>query len=462
MRIGKIMCAAALLGAASHAHGLTTPITKGLITVKLENFATVSGSSPQDLTFAPDNSGRLFLAQRSGQIVILNSQTGAFTASFLNMSAAGVSVYTGGEGGFLGLAFAPDYATSRKFYTYTTEPFSLAGPAADYSPPEMFPTTSTNPNNQVVIREWTANAANPNAANTTSRVLLRINHPQSNHQGGSITFGPDGNLYFAIGDGGGGNDFNGSASSTTDGHNSTIGNAQDLTIPLGKILRINPNPAAGAGFTLSTNGQYSIPNSNPFISGAGGALKEVYAYGLRNPYKISFDTATGTLYAADVGQGNREEVDTITSGGNYGWVFREGTRVNTTDSGRSQPGGFSSIAPFAEYTHGDGIAIIGGELYRGTARPELAGKFVFGDLAGTGSLGRLFYTDPANGTVFEFMYDPASLAIPGQLYGISAGASGELYALFASGAIYRITPIPEPASLLLLSSALLLLPRRRR
>jgi hypothetical protein len=246
-----------------------------------------------------------------------------------------------------------------------------------------------------------------------------------------------------LGDGGGGNDFNGSPTSTTDGHNNAIGNGQDTTVPFGKILRINPNPAAGAGFTVSANGQYSIPNSNPFISGAGGNLKEIFAYGMRNPFRINFDSSTGTLYAADVGQSNREEVDQITNGGNYGWPFFEGTRDNSADAGRTMPAGLAMTAvfPIAEYTHADGEATIGGEVFRGSGFSSLVGKYVFGDLGGVSNntIGRLFYTDAAGGTISEFNYDSTGLTPSGNLYGVSAGPNGQLYAMFSNGSVLAIS-----------------------
>jgi glucose/arabinose dehydrogenase len=423
------------------AYAQTNPITTGAVSIKLNKLATINtgaDGTPQDLVSANDGSGRMFVATRNGKIRIMSPGGAIGSTAFLDMASAGLSIYTGGEGGLLDVAFSPDYATSGKFYTFTTEPFLTTGPAADYSHPELFPTTSTNPNNQIVIREWTANAANPNLANASSRVLLRLNHPQSNHQGGGLRFGPDGDLYVSLGDGGGGNDNNGNATTPNDGHTNNLGNGQDTTVPFGKILRIDPKG------TNSTNHQYGIPADNPFASGVGG-LKEIYAYGLRNPFRISFDRVNGTLYAGDVGQGSREEVDVITKGGNYGWVFREGTRDNSGSYGASPPPGFSSIAPIAEYTHSDGIAIIGGNAYHGTIDPALVGKYVFGELGGpTGSTGRLFYTSSSGGVINEFGYLPGSYTIPtgANLYGLGEDANGELYAYFSNGDIVQVAPEP--------------------
>jgi glucose/arabinose dehydrogenase len=458
-RAFRAIVVAQILGAGSAAWALTNPITTGSINIKLNSFATIPAAdgTPQALAPVGDGTGRLFVATRNGKIDILTS-SGASGGTLLNMGSggAGLTIYTGGEGGLLGIALSPNFNAaagtpgSGTFYTFQTEPFSTSGPAADYGSPEQFPTTSTNPNNQITIREWTM-SANPNVANTSSRVLLRINHPQNNHQGGDLHFGPDGNLYISIGDGGGGNDFNGSATSTTDGHNNAIGNGQDTTIALGKILRIAPNG------NNSNNGQYGIPAGNPFASGSGG-LKEVYAYGLRNPYRFSFDSSTGKLLEGDVGQTQREEVNNITAGGNYGWPFFEGTRDNTgsNGSGRTLPSGFSSIAPIAEYTHGDGIAILGGYVYRGTAYGQLIGKYIFGDLEA--SVGRLFYMDANGGTINEFTYTgggPTST-----LLGFGQGDGGQIYALFGNGTI--LTIVPEPTAIILAAAGLITLMVARR
>lgn len=461
-RIGGSAAAVVVALLATHSTSAqTSPIVKGNTTVRLTRVATVNTGTfgtPQDLAPATDGTGRMFITTRNGSILTLNN--GAISATpYLSLSNAGINVYTGGEGGLLGLALSPNFATDHKFYTVDTEPFSTSGPAADFSSPELFPTTGTQPNNQIILREWTQNTANPSVANTTSRVLMRINHPQNNHQGGSLRFGPDGDLYMGLGDGGGGNDFNGSATTTTDGHNNSIGNGQDTTVPFGKILRIDPNG------TNSANGQYGIPASNPFASGAGG-MKEIYAYGLRNPYRFSFDASTGSLFVGDVGQDNREEVDVVQNGGNYGWPFREGTRDNSGNngSGRTLPGGFTSITPIGEYTHGDGEAVMGGYVYRGTAVPTLTGQYVFGDLGGTASntIGRMFVMPVAGGTISELNYDASGITPSSNLYGFAETTSHELYAIFADGSIVAINAVPEPAALVFLGFGALLLRRRDR
>lgn len=459
-----------LAALAMPALGQTNPIPQGSLTVKLQPAVTIpsAAGAPQDLVTANDGTGRLFVATRGGQIRTINAGGSLDATPFLNLSSAGVSLFTGGEGGFPGIAFSPTFSApastpgSGKFYTFTTETFATTGPAADYSHPELFPTTAVNPSNQIVVREWSA-AAGAATANTTSRVLLRLNHPQNNHQGGGLKFGPDGNLYVALGDGGGGDDFSGSANSTTDGHTNATGNAQDTTVAFGKILRIDPKG------TNANNGQYGIPAGNPFATSAGTAgtaLREIFAYGLRNPYRIGFDRQTGSLYAGDVGQGQREEVDVVTTGGNYGWVYREGTRDNSgsNGSGRTPPGGFTSIAPIGEYTHGDGNSVIGGFVYRGSDVPSLFGKYVFGDFLGTGANGRLFYMDAAGGAVSEFKFDLTGGAISpaGGLYGFGEDARGELYAYFANGTVAKLVPEPTAAGLTAAAMAVVGLTARRR
>src|SRR5262245_50797294 len=203
---------------------LTDPITPGTLKVKWAPFVTIPSADggPQDLTPSGDGTGRLFVSTRNGRIRVVDSAGSLSPTTFLNVANGGVSMFTSGEGGFSGLAFSPNYLSSGKFYSFTTETYNGSSPV-DFSHPEMLPNAGgITPANHIVIREWTAagNPATATTANTTSRVLMRINHPQNNHQGGGLKFGPDGNLYISLGDGGGGNDFNGTKGSV-DGHSNT-------------------------------------------------------------------------------------------------------------------------------------------------------------------------------------------------------------------------------------------------
>jgi glucose/arabinose dehydrogenase len=219
------------------------------------------------------------------------------------------------------------------------------------------------------------------------REVLRFDRPEFNHNGGTVAFGPDGLLYAAFGDGGAANDVGA-------GHNPVTGNAQDLTTILGKVIRINPlNPQLtdDRDGAISANGQYRIPRDNPFFTRAG-AVKEIWAYGLRNPYRFSFDVKGGQLLLADVGQNNIEEVDIITRGGNYGWNKQEGTFLFDPKTGNvfTNPNPDPSlIEPLAEYDHFEAtvnaitrIAIIGGFVYRGSRIRELQGQYLCADLKG--------------------------------------------------------------------------------
>src|SRR5678815_2775154 len=259
-------------------------------------------------------------------------------------------------------------------------------------------------------------------------------------------------MYLALGDGGNANDVGPS-------HIEPGGNAQNLSTPLGKMLRFNPiNPTLNAGTStdpISPNGQYRIPTTNPF-QGAG-QVPEIYAYGFRNPYRFAFDTLTGQLILADVGQNTVEEIDRVTIGGNYGWAIKEGTFLfnrttgpggNAGTVGPNSPGSPANlIDPISgpggtlEYDHGDGISITGGFVYRGTAIPELVGKYIFGDLAlrtnPTRVDGRLFYADLQQGTINEFLLPQfANDKIPNGLtvHGFGEDANGEIYAMMTNTA----------------------------
>jgi hypothetical protein len=308
------------------------------------------------------------------------------------------------ERGLLGLAFHPGFmdANSPGFLTLYTLHNVPVGRRADFEEPP-FPNVNVVPNCQEVIAEWKVSQANLDAVDPNSyREILRYDKPQFNHNGGTIDFGPDGLLYGAFGDGGAGDD-------AGDGHNPATGNAQDLTTILGKTIRINPlNPTltTDQDGTPSSNGQYRIPPSNPFLN-TPGALREIFAYGFRNPYRFSFDAANGRLVMGDVGQNNIEEVNIVTSGGNYGWRIQEGKFLFDPVTGNvfANPNPNPNlIDPVVQYDHFEAtvnsvtrIAIVGGFVYRGTKVLGLGGKYITAELNGvllvadlqTGKLERL-------------------------------------------------------------------------
>ncbi len=402
------------------------PIQQGSIPVRLEPLAT-GLTAPNWGTAAPGDSGRLFVTDQDGILWAIELNTGQKTV-FLDVTNRLVALGIFGPGSFderglLGVAFHPDYATNGLLYTYTSEPVS--GPA-DFS--TMPPATTAN--HQSLIIEWQvpsptnpASVVNPASA----RELLRIDEPQFNHDGGALNFGPDGMLYISLGDGGGADDVDGQSfiGGPMVGHGT--GNGQDPGNVLGTILRIDPTGSNSA------NGQYGIPVDNPFV-GQLGFVEEVFAYGLRNPFRFSFDTATGEMYIADVGQNDIEEVDLGSAGGNYGWNLKEGTFFfdpNGNDSGfvtsvdPGVPPGL--IDPIAQYDHDEGIAIIGGFVYRGSDIPALVGSYVFGDFAQTfANDGRLFHL--VGSEIVEFpLVDQNALNL--SLLGFGQDTSGELYVL---------------------------------
>lgn len=382
-------------------------------------------SSPIFATAPSNDPTRLYIAEQgnngSAHIKILNLETNTVSPTPF-MTVTGIDT-DGSEQGLLGLAFDPDFATNRKFYVNVTAPGGTFG------------------NGITQIRQYTA-LSETQADNSTFKTLLSINQPQENHNGGWIGFGPrEGerhNLFIATGDGGGSDD--------NDTGHVAGGNAQSTSSLLGKILRIEVDPIAGT---------YTNPESNPFDN-------EIFAIGLRNPFRSSFDRLTGDLFIGDVGQQAREEVDrqlasNPNGGENYGWRLREGT-IQTPSGGVGGPRPEGNVDPIAEYDRTVGTTITGGYVYRGSASP-LYGKYIFGDFGN----GKLFLTNPdGSGGIQDIttLLDPVGTQRISNPSSFGEDASGEVYIVDYDGEIYKVVPEPGTAAMLCLGA--LFLARRRR
>jgi glucose/arabinose dehydrogenase len=431
---------------------IAAPISKGSVAVELKPVA--SGLvSPDVLVPAPDGSGRLIVADQAGRMQLVG--TGGIEGLFGDLTSRLVGLNSGyDERGLLGLAFNPDFNTVgaqgyHKVYTYSSEP--VRGPA-DFTVP-LPPGTSFD--HQSVVNEWHVSASGPLAIDTSvaPREILQIDEPQSNHNGGNLAFGPDRNLYISLGDGGAAND-------VAPGHTPGVGNGQDTSNVLGTVLRIDVSGNSAA------NGQYSVPADNPFVS--GGGVPEIFASGFRNPFRFSFDSKSGDLIVADVGQNHIEEIDLVTSGGNFGWHTKEGTFLFDPATGEvlaDSPGAPAGlIDPVAQYDHDEGIAIVGGFVYHGTAIPELEGKYVFGDFSqGFGSpAGRLFYADLNTGLIQELVIGLDDRELGLFVKGFGQDENGELYLLASSnlgpsgttGVVLELISVPEPGAAFLSAIAL--------
>lgn len=417
--------------------------------------------SPVWGTTAPGVASRLFVVDQPGQLWSVNLTNGdkslvADISSLVFPNPLGIPAFGNyDERGFLGVAFHPNYATNGLLYTYTSE--APDSGTADF--PLIPPGGEVDHLN--VVTEWHVTdpgSSDPTVDLESRRVLMRIEWPALNHDGGAINFGPDGLLYIPTGDGGDADD-TGPDGTYADGHG-RIGNAQDPTSALGKVLRIDPLG------TNSANGQYGIPSDNPF-AGRSEYVQEIFAYGFRNPFRASFDSATGDYFVADVGQNKIEEVDVVVRGGNYGWNIKEGTFCfdpngagpgQVTDAASCGPLGL--IDPIAEYDHDEGIAIIGGFVYRGSQIPALRGRYVFSDYSQQffGNNGRLFFLknrNPLNkqqikaSDIFEMKLANPQPAL--SMLGFGQDANGELYVLANSnggvprgstGVVLRLSPAP--------------------
>jgi hypothetical protein len=428
------------------------PIVKGSLHINLTQVVSSgNGLTAPNLLVSPGgDTSRQFVADQIGKVHLIKD--GALQPTpFLDVSARLSTLNPNyDERGLLGLAFSPTFSIPGtpgygKLYTYTSEPVTRP---ADFTVP--MPSGSSF-NHQNVVTEWTVDPGNPDIVNPGSRrEIMRVDWPQMNHNGGMLAFGPDNLLYIAMGDGGQGNDVG-------PGHGTT-GNGRDLSNPLGDVLRIDPHG------TNSANGQYGIPNDNPFV-GTAGALGEIYASGVRNPWRFSFDNQTGTLVLGDVGQGSVEEINIITKGGNYGWNFKEGQFKFDPVTGEISndltglPAGL--IDPVLQYDHDEGTTVIGGFVYRGNGIPELQGKYIFGDWgAFAAPAARIFAGDLGTGAIEEINID--NLILNRWVLGFGQDAQGELYVLATSrlgpggvtGEVFKISAVPVPAAIWLFGSGL--------
>lgn len=372
------------IGGVSGTFTSTTAATPEIALARV--FPALRFARPVAMEQAPGDVSRWYLVEQGGIIRVFANDDNVQSASvFIDLTAqVGDS---GGERGLLGIAFDPAFASNGFVYLCFTR---------------------SSPTLTSYVSRFTSTDGGQTLDPASETVLLTLPQPYDNHNGGQVAFGPDGFLYVGFGDGGSGND--------------PQNRAQDTSSLWGKILRLDVSAAP-----------YTIPADNPFAGNArcdtgtgAAACPEIFAWGLRNPWRFSFDRATGALYAGDVGQGAWEEVDLIENGGNYGWRIREGAHCNIPAQNCPTSG---LIDPVVEYDRSLGATVTGGYVYRGSAISRLAGSYVFGDF----SSGRIFRL--ANGAPpLEVMLD-SNLLIPA----FAQDAAGELYALnYGEGAIYRI------------------------
>lgn len=353
----------------------------------LQPIVTTGLSSPVHLASPPDDD-RLFVVEQPGRVRIIQNGT-LLQTPFLNIAS---KVRSGGEEGLLSIAFHPSYAGNRHFYVYYT-----------------------NLNGDIQVDRYTASASSPNIADPASAMpIITVPHPvNSNHNGGQLAFGPDGFLYIGTGDGGAGGD--------------PPNNAQNLNVLLGKILRIDVNPA---------NATYTIPANNPFRTQAN-ARPEIWAYGLRNPWRFSFDRVGNMLYIGDVGQNRREEINAeprVQAGVNYGWKIMEGTLCFLPMTSCDRAG---LTLPIHDYARDDGnCSVTGGFVYRGSAIPQIAGLYFFTDYCKS-DLRSLRLSNGAATDVRVW-----NTAIGSSITSFGEDRHGELYVISHAGSVGKLVRAP--------------------
>ena len=414
----RIFLTAALLGfaVAVNAQPLPAIVLKPVLT-------QLTTERPVWMSEAPDGSGRFFIVYQTGKILVVKKGSdGGGAKEFFNIEDRGPQADGENECGLLSLAFHPGFATNKLFYVY----YNQKNPWLQNTKPLNFPIRS-------VISEFKVSDADPDKADLKSeRILLQVPQPFGNHKGGQLSFGPDGYLYLGLGDGGNADD--------------PFNSGQNSATLLAKMLRLDVNSRAtvGGGQNQRQLG-YGIPRDNPFVRepdmGDRGARKEIYALGLRNPWRYSWDRANGALWCGDVGQNLWEEIDLIVKGGNYGWNVREGAHHF-----KPGPPGAQYIEPVIEYPHQNwqqpqamfpdhsiGLCVIGGYVYRGKSFPALNGIYIYGDYS--------------LGTFWGLRYDYAAAKVTahGKLLqqtdnidSFAEDADGEIYALMQDGKIFQI------------------------
>jgi glucose/arabinose dehydrogenase len=385
LRHVRVAAAWASLSSSTFACSETKTQTPVLEDVRLEQaFPNLTFERPVDLQHAGDGTERLFVLEQAGVIRVFSDEPSVTrTETFLDIRER--VTRANNEEGLLGLAFHPNYSENGQFFVY----YSAVGASRG------------------VLARYQVDPDDPDRALEGSEsILLEIPQPYGNHNGGQVSFGPDGYLYLALGDGGAGGD--------------PHGHSQNRSTLLGSILRFDVDEASGGH-------AYGIPPDNPFVGNTEGYREEIYAYGLRNPWRFSWDARTGQLWTGDVGQDRFEEIDIIEKGKNYGWNTMEGSHCYEPPSGCDRSG---LELPVLDYPREDGVSVTGGFVYRGSRVPALEGKYVYADF-GTGRVWAL---------TFDGKQAVENAVLPTRLVGIASfgvNRHAELFACVFDGKIYR-------------------------